>query len=247
MDKEYFKEYFYNERNHWWFLVREKIIGYELTKLLKEKDFNRTIKILNVGCATGRTSEFLEKFGEVISLEYDEDCYNFVKEKLNINIVNGSVLDLPFENEIFDVVCAFDIIEHVHDDLKAAEEMNRVLKNNGNLILTVPAFNFLWSEHDEINFHFRRYTKKTLLNTLNVFKLNKTYFFNSILFIPIAIVRLLSRFKSKKLENKSDFKRFNSSLISKILYFIFHIDLFLIKKKIKPMFGTSIFLIASKK
>lgn len=247
MDKEYFKEYFYNERNHWWFLVREKIIGYELTKLLKEKDFNRTIKILNVGCATGRTSEFLEKFGEVISLEYDEDCYNFVKEKLNINIVNGSVLDLPFENEIFDVVCAFDIIEHVHDDLKAAEEMKRVLKNNGNLILTVPAFNFLWSEHDEINFHFRRYTKKTLLNTLNVFKLNKTYFFNSILFIPIAIVRLLSKFKSKKLEKKSDFKRFNSSLVSKILYFIFHIDLFLIKNKFKPKFGTSIFLIASKK
>jgi SAM-dependent methyltransferase len=202
---------------------------------------------LNVGCATGRTSEFLEKFGDVLSLEYDEDCYNFVKETLNINIVQGSVLDLPFENEMFDIVCAFDIIEHVDDDLKAAEEMKRVLKYNGDLILTVPAFNFLWSEHDEINFHFRRYTKKTLLNTLNVFKLNKTYYFNSILFIPIAIVRLLSRFKSSKLEKKSDFKRFNTSLISKILYFTFYIDLFLIKNKFKPKFGTSIFLIASKK
>jgi ubiquinone/menaquinone biosynthesis C-methylase UbiE len=72
--------------------------------------------------------------------------------------------ELPFKDEEFDLICAFDVIEHVEDDLLGIREMKRVCKNEGLMVLTVPAYMFLWSHHDEVNQHYRRYTLKNLKN-----------------------------------------------------------------------------------
>ena len=161
MDINYYKEYATLERQHWWFKVRGKIISRLISASIQNKE-NKPLTILNIGAATGKTSELLSKFGKVTSLEYDQDCCNYANEQFNLTIIHGSILDLPFKDEEFDLVCAFDVIEHVEDDLSGVHEMKRVCKRDGQIVLTVPAYLFLWSHHDIVNHHFRRYTLKSL-------------------------------------------------------------------------------------
>ncbi len=227
MNKEYYKQYYYYERNHWWFIVRNKII-YNKVKKLSEKNKNHTPSILNVGAATGKTSEMLETLGKVTNVEYDKECCLFLKNELGIDVINASIIDLPFEDNTFDIVCAFDVIEHVEDDKKATEELTRVCKTGGNIILTVPAFMSLWSEHDEINMHYRRYTRKQISKiSRDIPGFNITYssYFNSILFIPIWLIRILFRNKKNKEAKYSDFEIVKeSNIINVILKYIFSIE-----------------------
>ena len=144
MNKEYFKEYYDYERFHWWFLARNNIIRALVKKYILSPPSSQ-LRILNIGVATGGTSLLLSEFGTVTSVEYDKDCCTFLKEKVGINAINASITNLPFENDYFDLVCAFDVIEHVDDDHLAIREMSRVAKNNATIFITVPAFKFLWS------------------------------------------------------------------------------------------------------
>ena len=119
--------------------MRLEILKQELQKII-DKEEKRKLKILNIGIATGKTSEMLSGFGEVTSLEYDATCAEFVRNELNIDVVEGSILKLPFKENSFDVVCAFDVIEHVEDDQKAILEMGlltalrRVREGRGQLV-----------------------------------------------------------------------------------------------------------------
>ncbi|MEO6550174.1 MAG: class I SAM-dependent methyltransferase [Ferruginibacter sp.] len=247
MDRDYFDKYYQLERTHWWFLVRSKI----LRGILKSRMNNqKSLSILNVGSATGGTSQMLEEFGEVISVEYDRLCFEFARQTLKLAIINASILDLPFENERFDLVCAFDVIEHVEDDAKAVSEMYRVCKPTGYLFITVPAFQSIWSTHDKINHHYRRYSIKDILKLLDGKKgeMEKIKYFNSILFIPIFIVRKIqSLFASKKPGlKKSDFELIKSPIINKLFYSIFNLER-IIFKRISFPFGVSILALWKKK
>ena len=141
----------------------------------------------------------LEKYGHVTSLEYDEECCKFVREKCNLDVIHGSMTELPFDDNRFDLVCAFDVVEHIEDDNTAINEMKRVMAPSGDYFLTVPAFMFLWSEHDEINHHFRRYTRGNFKSLLTQQEVKPQYigYFNSLLFIPIALVRLVQKLLPK--------------------------------------------------
>lgn len=191
MDRAYYDEYYELERNHWWFRVRERILRRVLGQLLSGK----TASILNIGAATGRTSEMLSDFGQVTSVDTDTESCNYVRKNKHLKVVEASVLKLPFKSNIFDVVCAFDVLEHVDDDKKAVAEMVRVLRSRGYIALTAPAFSFLWNKHDEVNRHYRRYVLDEICRLFVRFKghiIKRTYF-NSILFLPIAFFRFLSK------------------------------------------------------
>ncbi len=241
MNKEYYKEYYKNERTHWWFKIREKII---LDNIKKHSTFKNP-SILNIGAATGRSSEALQDIGAVTSLEYDADCCRFTNEKTGLDVIQGSILELPFTNNTFDIVCAFDVIEHVQNDQKAIDEMKRVCKNGGIIIITVPAFMSLWSEHDDINHHFRRY-KASRIKQLFSCSSNILYqsYFNTFLFLPIFIFRSVSRiFKPKKKsgqekENKSDFKQLNNKIVNSLFFQLFNMERYLLKI-IRFPFGVS--------
>lgn len=245
MDKKYYIEYFDLERQNWWFKIRKKIIENEVLKIAENKE----LKILNIGIATGATTEMLSKYGNVASIEYDKDTCDFVKEKLHIEVINASITELPFKNDQFDMVCAFDVIEHVEDDNKAYSEMKRVCCNNGYILVTVPAFMSLWSEHDLINHHYRRYTKKeinSLTINLGLKQIRSTYF-NTLLFLPILFVRKISNLfkKPNATVHQSDFKRYNHSIFNSILLTIFSIELNLLKYFNFP-FGVSLLEISKK-
>ena len=244
MDREYFEEYYHLERNHWWFKVRTLILNQHVGKYFK-KDQN--IKILNIGVATGASTEFLSKYGDVVSVEYDQTCSIETYKKIRKPIINGSITQLPFNNNNFDLVCAFDVIEHVENDQLAVDEMIRVCKDEGIVCITVPAYMFLWSNHDVVNNHFRRYTAKSLKKLLKEKngKIKYVSYFNSILFPAVALFRLISKFLPEKVTRKgagSDFTIFNQdSLINKIFYKIFYFELISLRK-LKFPFGTSLLL-----
>lgn len=250
MDSQYYKQYYHLEREHWWFTARLSILENKVKQLLQNKS---EAKILNIGIATGATSIMLEKYGQVTSLEYDKDCCDFVRDKCGLEAINGSMTELPFEDGAYDLVCAFDVVEHIEDDHTAIREMKRVMSADGYYFLTVPAFMFLWSEHDEINHHFRRYTRSNFKDLLNSQQLKHKYttYFNSILFAPIAVVRLLQNIFSKKqkvtAEKKSDFEGMNSSgVINSILKGIFLLEKPLITSGISLPFGISVMAIGTK-
>lgn len=251
MDKRYYNEYFYLERNHWWFKARLKILGSIIRDKFKSTE-KSNFKILNVGAATGASSIMLDEFGEVTSLEYDRDCCKYLEHKTGIIAVNASLTNLPLEDSSYDLICAFDVIEHIEDDHKAVSEIYRVLKPNGYTILTVPAFNFLWSKHDEINHHFRRYKKKNFIRLLENNQLVTIYstYFNFLLFLPIAIIRLLLRVIPRNTDNKSSgsdneiFQNYN--IINSILFRIFMIEKNILKSKLRLPFGVSFITIGKK-
>ncbi len=247
MDKNYYLEYDELERTHWWFRARQEIIR---ALIIKNFGQRRDLKILNIGVATGASSEMLQEFGQVKSVEYDQDCYNYVKEKLNIDIEQGSILNLRFESNTYDLVCAFDVIEHVEEDSLAASEMMRVCNQNGIVFVTVPAFMSLWSHHDEVNHHFRRYKMNELRNLFkNSGSIISYSYFNSLLFIPVFLVRTLSKlmpFLFKREGSGSDFGMVKSKWIGDILYKLFLFEKAPLRAGIKFPMGVSALLIWKK-
>lgn len=251
MDTKFYVEYYELERNHWWFKARLHLLKTAIqthTSAIPQKK----LKILNVGAATGVTSQMLETFGDVTSLEYDKQCCIFLKEKTGIEAVNASLTDLPFKDSSFDVICGFDVVEHIEDDEKAIREINRVLTPNGQYFLTVPAFQFLWSNHDVVNHHFRRYTQKSFLSLLNSNGLNVSFssYFNFWLFFPIATVRfilnLLPRKKSQQTSGSDNEILQSSSSLNSLLQHIFRTEKIFFKKRIKLPVGVSFFATGSK-
>lgn len=245
MEKNYYKAYYQLERSHWWFLARGEMLIDHLKSATKGK---KDLKILNVGTATGRTSELLAQLGAVVSLEYDQDCVDFVRQNVGIDVIQGSILELPFETGQFDIVCAFDVVEHVDDHQTAVAELFRVAKTGGLVSVTVPAFQFLWSQHDVVNHHFRRYTRANLREvfqkTENGRAEYETYF-NFWLFFPIAAVRILSKLLPERKvaatnETASDFEMMKSNTINQIFYRIFKSENFFLKRRISLPVGVSV-------
>jgi SAM-dependent methyltransferase len=160
MERNYYELYHQVEQQHWWFTARMAILESQVKEVVSKT--GKPLKILNIGVATGGTTKMLEKFGQVTSVEFDKECCVFLKIKRDIDAVNASMTALPFDDASFDLVCAFDVIEHIEDDQLAIREAARVLKQGGAYLFTVPAYQFLWSDHDVVNHHFRRYTKKEM-------------------------------------------------------------------------------------
>ncbi len=121
-------------------------------------------------------------------------------------MIEGSVLEMPFADASFDLAVSLDVIEHLEDDLGALRELRRVVAPGGALLLTVPAYGWLWSGHDEINHHQRRYTMRSLRTVAEQagWRQERTSYFNSLL-LPVAILlRVLDRFNRKTTESSLD-------------------------------------------
>lgn len=241
MDQAFYKEYFHIERTHWWFRSRALIIADMITKVIA---LPKNSSILNVGAATGQSSLLLAQFGTVKSLEYDATCCQITKETLGIDIVQGSILDLPYPDDSFDLVCCFDVIEHVEDHYESAQELKRVCKPGGYIIITVPAFNFLWSEHDDINQHYRRYTRPAL-EPLFKDGLKQIFvsYFNCLLFLPIAAFRIISRLfpKRKSLSRSGSDNSISSGYWSNLIFFpILRSEKYFLGSRISFPFGVSL-------
>lgn len=243
MEQGYYKQYFEFERSHWWFLARAEILRNYIANL----KLGTPLRILNVGAATGATSQWLEQFGEVTSLEFEQECIDFVKEKIGLEFIQGSILELPFDDNSYDLICCFDVIEHVDDDVLAAKELQRVCKPGGTVMATVPAFMHLWSEHDVINHHFKRYQLsqfKSLFTSDNGAVKFASYF-NAKLYPFIYLTRKAMNGVRKifpKEQASSDFENFKPGLTNDIFYKVFSSEKTSLAKNKPYSKGVSIIL-----
>jgi SAM-dependent methyltransferase len=201
MEIEYEKRYHEVETDNWWFVSRR----HYLLDLLK--DAPKDSVILDIGCSSGIFLKDLERlgfkienlFGIDISEKAIENCKNNGIQ--NAFVMDAQKIELPIK---FDVIIASDCLEHLKDDVQAIKNWHDLLKTGGMLYVFVPAFQSLWSTHDEVNMHFRRYTNKELKNKLTSEKLTilKSSYWNFSLFIPLYIFRkidaVLSRNKKKE-------------------------------------------------
>ena len=248
MDSNYYRLYFDLERNHWWFKARMDLLSQYIKKFIYR---GQPLKVLNVGAATGATSMMLNQFGDVESIEYNLDCIAFTRGKINLQINHGDINSLEFQDNHFDLICVFDVIEHVEDHNQAIRELTRVCKKQGHILITVPALMSLWSEHDVINHHFRRYNLNEMNALLsNDLDINYTSYFNFYLFPFTYFYRKLSNLFNSIIpqkKSKSDFEKVKLGMISKILYKIFKSERVYLNGQIKLPFGVSIFAHAQKK
>lgn len=200
MEKIFEKKYHQQEKNHFWFKARRKYI----IQILKNSP--RDSKILDIGCSSGILLNDLIKIGFKKENLYGIDIsqkaiYNCKQNGIeNSFVMDAQQIDLK---EKFDIIIASDCLEHIQNDDKAISNWHSILKKNGKAIIFVPAFMFLWSNHDVVNMHFRRYSKKQLLEKINkkAFKINESGYWNFLLFFPIVLVQL---FQSKKTNNNLD-------------------------------------------
>ena len=249
MEPAYYDEYYDNEREHWWFRARESILRCQLERLIASGTLPARPRILNIGAATGRSSEWLGELGDVVSLEYDGECCRLTRERTSLEIVEGSILDLPWDDGTFDVACAFDVIEHVEDDVGAVAEMQRVCRDGGILFVTVPASPMLWSEHDEINRHYRRYRIPALKSLFSGCDVLMCSGFNSLLFVPIAAHRLVRRLGDWMRPRgdrplQSDFSRSRFPAVDRLLEGMFRAENLWLRRGFELPWGVSAMVIA---
>jgi len=163
-------------------------------------------RILDAGCGSGRNMVELAHHGAVTGVELSETSVVLARQRNVGEVLEGSVMDMPFDDAAFDLAVSLDVIEHLQDDVGALGELRRVTEPGGALLVTVPAYQWLWSGHDEVNHHHRRYNRRTLLAAAQSagWHLERFAHFNSLL-LPIAIVlRALERFKPSTTKSSLD-------------------------------------------
>lgn len=182
-----------DEDRHAWFAGRTRAI----LKYL-DAEFGPSIPgaplrtILDIGSGAGNMAHHLAHYGQVVGIDYNPRPLP-VAQARGLDVLRGSGSELPFPDATFDLVALLDTVEHIADEFGVYAEVQRVLKPGGMLLVTVPAFLWLWSYNDEINAHQRRYTvgelqQKLELSGLDVSRISYTSFF---LFPPVAAIRLL--------------------------------------------------------
>jgi len=231
------KEINFSEKFKFFAKDKVKLISILLDKI---KGPDNKYKILSVGCGTAEELEVLHNYGDVYAIDIDKEVLKFAKVCKEVKICDVCELDYP--DEFFDIICAFDVLEHIEDDEKAVKQIYRVLSKNGVFIFTVPAFNFIFSSHDKFLGHKKRYDKKMLKNLLQRFSKLDLFFYSYILFVPMMLFRILR----KKAEESSDFE-VTPKFILVFQHIISQIELFLLKLNFKfNIFGLTICGIAYK-
>ena len=225
------------QQSHWWFRARRKILYAILDKHLP----SRNLKILEVGCGTGGNLLMLKRYGEVFAMEMDEFALKHVAETFDIDVRFGRLPDdIPFDGK-FDVVCLFDVLEHIEDDGTALLKIQERLNPNGTIILTVPSHQWLYGSHDKMLHHFRRYSTAALkkLVSINNLKIIKFSHFNFLLFPLLVLARLMDLIN--KPEESTGYKTPNVFL-NGLLYTTFSLERYIVDAVSFP-FGGSAFVI----
>jgi SAM-dependent methyltransferase len=148
----------------------------------------------------------LARHGTVTGVELSHTSVQLARERGAGEVVEGSVLEMPFAEGTFDLAASLDVIEHLEDDIAALRELRRVVKPGGSLLVTVPAYQWLWSGHDEVNHHHRRYRRRSLQRAgeQSGWQQVRTTYFNSLLLPAAILLRVLDRFSRKTTESSLD-------------------------------------------
>jgi 2-polyprenyl-3-methyl-5-hydroxy-6-metoxy-1,4-benzoquinol methylase len=243
MDKQYERLYHHLESSHWWFKSRRHLI----MQLINSLDLSYKAKILDIGCSSGPLIKSLNQQGyqQVYGIDFSKNAISLCVKKRLKQVAVMDAASPAIKADQFDLIIASDILEHLQNDMAALKQWRRILKPNGVMIVIVPAFNFLWSSHDEVNHHFRRYTKHRLNQALNQNRLHllRSSYSSFSSFLPAALLRLFQR----KTHKKSSSFQLNDrlSIFNPLLTTIVKLENYGLNYINFP-FGVSVFAIAKK-
>jgi SAM-dependent methyltransferase len=230
------------EGSHWWFAGRRRLFAAEIERLGMDRD----AMVLDIGTSTGTNLRMLRTlgFGNMQGLDASEEAIRYCVEKGFNTVRQGDLCDMPFASNAFDLVLATDVVEHVDDDAQAMTEIARILKPGGVALITVPTFRCLWGLQDEIARHKRRYRKSELLGlvTRSGMHIERQYYFNYLLFLPIWLGRRLIRWLGIPLKSEAEV---NSPVVNRLLSLVFAADT-TTAPALHPPFGVSALVLARK-
>ncbi len=231
------------EDRHWWFRGRRRILASVIGRLPLPPPARA--RVLEVGAGTGGNLAMLARFGQVTAVEKDPTARLLAaaKARHGQNIRAGAMPDeLPTAGEVFDLICLFDVLEHVEEDDETLLVLRRHLAPGGFLLITVPAFRRLWSAHDIALHHKRRYEKVELADKLRAagYVITKLSFINMALFPAAALMRYAGNFTRRRLPTGSGIP---PRLLNTLLTHLFGAEALLLPALNLP-FGLSLLALA---
>lgn len=228
------------DQRHWWYRARRDVIAALIRRCAMPP---ANARLLEVGCGTGHNLAMLGQFGRVEAVEVDDAARALAEERIGRQVMSSPLPELKgIPSHSYDLAAAFDVIEHIADDRAAVASIAQRLKPGGRFVLTVPAHQWMWSAHDEVNHHHRRYSKTSLRQLIerSPLKLERIGYFNSLLF-PLAVAeRLASKARGK---NEADLAM-PHELLNRALERVFAAERHLVGRVPLPP-GLSLFAVAS--
>lgn len=245
MDKAAYIEMDELEGSNWWFVARRRILDSVIKPLIRQNHS----RILEIGSGTGGNLAMLASYGDVTAVEMEKLPLNLSLNKKipRVKILQGYLpdhLNFPVTDR-FDLVCMLDVLEHIDEDGKSLITVKNLISSHGKLLITVPAYQWLWSSHDDFNHHKRRYTKKRLRTDLESagFTVEQISYFNTLLF-PLAVAsRFIEKITGTK---KASGVGGLSQTTNRIFKFIFSLEATLINRGLLK-YGLSILAVSSPK
>lgn len=241
MEPQLYLQFSALEDEHWWFVARRIILNRAISKLALPED----AEILEAGCGTGGNLPMLRRHGRVYAMELNEVARSLASDRGLAKIQPGRLPDdIPFASRSFDLIVLLDVLEHLDEDVASLRALRSRLKPDGWLLVTVPAYAFLWSQHDVANHHKRRYVMRGLRRVVKRAGYDVRYvsYFNTVLFPLVAGIRLLQNWFGG---GKGEDLTMPSKLVNRVLTALFASERFLIGRFSLP-FGVSLLLLAKK-
>ncbi len=234
MEDHLYQQFYEIENTHWWFTARRKIL---ITYLLHRVDTSHRLRLLDVGCGTGAILVEASRYFDAYGTDASPRAIEFCRKRGLSHLFTGSLDALPGTDR-FDVITLLDVIEHMDDDRGALRQAAGRLNKGGAILVTVPAYPWLWSSHDEVNQHRRRYTRTTLASAVRAagFRIHHLTYFNTLLF-PLAVLRRL--FAKATGKQEADDFRVPGRPVNTALAGIFSVEQYVIPRATLP-FGLSI-------
>ena len=235
MERKIYEQMAQLDSRHWWFTARRRILDGVIERIVRPPD---NARILELGAGTGHNLAMLSRFGEVEASELDPVARDIASDRLGRPVVEAALPDLGmFPSEAYDMVALLDVLEHVPDDKGSLKAIYGLLKPGGALLLTVPINPWMWSAHDVAHHHHRRYRKQEIRKLAENagYEIELLSPFNSLLFPPIAAVRLAGKVTGR--DDSDD--AMPSEPVNKILDTVFGFERSLIGRVPMP-FGVSL-------
>ncbi|MCH8167464.1 MAG: class I SAM-dependent methyltransferase [Proteobacteria bacterium] len=242
MDKSVYLRMAEQDAEHWWFVARRRILQDQIAALRLPPD----ARVLEAGCGPGGNLAMLSEFGQLDAFEMDEDARRIASARGGIEVRPGKLPgDIGFEPGSFDLIAALDVIEHIEADLESVQALAKLLRPGARLILTVPAYPWLWSIHDDRHHHKRRYTRPAVQKLAEEAGLvvEKCSHFNTILFPLIVGIRFFKKLTGVNGKPDDDMP---PPFLNAVLGRIFGAERFALRHVSLP-FGVSILCIARRR
>ncbi|HXK37074.1 MAG TPA: class I SAM-dependent methyltransferase [Candidatus Paceibacterota bacterium] len=186
-------------RNYWWLGSKYDVI-IDLVRRNLHRIGSSELSLLDVGCGPGNIVDLLLPFGRTYGIDPSPDAVRIAAGRGFTELRVADVEHIPYPDAMFDIVTAIDIVEHVEDDLGALREIRRVLKPGGILFFSVPAYQFLWGDNDDLFGHKRRYTRSEIRTKLKQsgFMCQQVSYLQPLFVLPLFLLRKIKKALGKR-------------------------------------------------